>query len=356
MEGLGFQNQHFKKEIPMPLLQTPEAKSKAKVRKEIRLNIGKVGDFLKIARLAYLCRMIRLALFWFFFVVFAATARGQNADNPFEMKHRLFKVAGKAGEAAVLANPFDVKPHRAPGAAVALVENETEPFRPSAWLPKGGDTMSNFSLFAALVAMLMFLTLSIAANRKVVGKAWRGFLNDNGLAVAQRDASGFVGITPYLLLYASFLLNAAMFMFLVVRVFRKETYNNWAFLLACLAIALVVFLSKHLLLRIVRGLFPVEKEVLRYDFLIIIFNCVLGLFLLPFNFLLALSEETFNYFWVFWTLGLVALFYLYRAFRSSQIGFKILADNQFHFLLYLCAVEIAPVLLVVKLAMIQMKE
>jgi hypothetical protein len=282
-------------------------------------------------------------------------ASGQVADNPFEMKHRLLKVAGKASGAAVLANPFDVKPHRAPGASVALAENETKPFRPSAWLPDGGDTMSNFSLFAALVVMFVFLTFSIAANRKVVGKAWRGFLNDNGLTVALRDASGFVGITPYLLLYASFLLNAAMFMFLVVRVFRRETYNNWAFLLACLVIALVVFLSKHLLLRIVEALFPVGKEVQRYDFLIVIFNCVLGLFLLPFNFLLALSEESFSYFWVFWSLGLVALFYVYRSYRSSFIGGKILADNEFHFLLYLCAVEIAPVLLVVKLAMIQMK-
>jgi hypothetical protein len=308
----------------------------------------------KIGRLAYLCRMIRLAFFGIFSIVFSAAAGAQSADNPFEMKYRLSKLAAAASRPAA-ANPFDVKPHQPPGAAVALAENVTKPFRPSSFLPKEGDTLSNFGLFATLVAMLVFFTFCMTANRKVVGKAWRGFLNDNGLTVAQREASGFVGITPYFFLYASFLLNAAMFMFLVVRVFRKETFNNWAFLLTCLAVALVIFLSKHLLLAVVKALFPVEKEARRYDFLIIVFNCVLGVFLLPLNFLLALSEDAYSHFWVFWTLGLVTLFYAYRSFRSSQISGKFLADNQFHFLLYLCAIEIAPVLLVIKLVMIQMK-
>lgn len=296
--------------------------------------------------------MIRLVFFWFFFFVFTAATSGQSADNPFEMKHRLSKMA--SGGAAVV-NPFDVKPHRAPGAAVALAENETEPFRPSSFLPRYGKPISNISLFVVLAAVFVYFTFSIGANRKVLDRAWRGFLNDNGLTVAQREASGFIGTTPYILLYVNFLLNAAMFIFLVVRVFKEETFGSWAFLATCLGIVLVIFLSKHLLLLITRGLFPVENEVRRYDFLVMIFNCVLGLFLLPLNLLLAFSNENYDYFLVYWTLGLVALFYLYRAFRASQIGFKILADNQFHFLLYLCAVEIAPVLLLVKLAMIQMK-
>jgi hypothetical protein len=283
----------------------------------------------------------------------AVKASSQDAANPFEMRHRLPKIAATGTSSGFTANPFDVKPHRAPGAALALAENATEPFRPASFLPKNGPKVSTTAIFVLLMTIVVFLTFSITANRKVVERAWRGFLNDNGLAVAQREASGIVGITPYFLLYACFILNAAMFIFLVVQAFTKEAYNNWWFLLACLGIALVIFLSKHLLLNIAAWLFPVEKEVSRYNFLILIFNCVLGLFLVPLNFLLALSKEQYQDFWVFWTLGLVGIFYLHRAWRSGGIGTKILGDNLFHFLLYLCAVEIAPVLLLVKLAMIQ---
>lgn len=295
--------------------------------------------------------MIRFVISWMLIVFVVATARGQNASNPFEMAHRLSGVAPAAGE-LMQPNPFDVKPHRPPGVSKVLTERISEPFRPSRLLPRHGDNLSNQFLFWILVAVFTFMTLSVAANRKAVGRAWRAFLNDNGLSVAQREASGFVGITPYLLMYANFLLNAGIFMFLVMRIFRRESFNNLTFLFICLAAAGIIFITKHLLLSLTGWLFPVEKEVRHYNFLITVFNCVLGLFLLPFNFLLAFSTGN-KHFLAFWALGLILIFYLYRAFRSSRISTKFLADNQFHFLLYLCAVEIAPVLLVIKLAMIQ---
>ena len=74
----------------------------------------------------------------------------------------------------------------------------------------------------------------------------------------------------------------------------------------------------------------------------------------PFNFFIAFSAKgDYQLLLVFWMLGLVAIFYAYRALRSAGIGSKILNSSPFHFLLYLCAVEIAPVLLLVKLAIMQ---
>lgn len=305
--------------------------------------------------------MNRLVLFLVCFIGFFGAVWSQQSSNPFEMKHRLPQTASAAvGKGA--ANPFDVVPHRPPGVSRALTENNTLPFRPSSFLPRDGDTLPDVALFWILSGMFAFLTFCVAANRKVVSKAWRGFLNDNGLAVAHREASGFVGLAPYFLLYGSFLLNAGMFIFLLVRIYKRDVFNNWLFLLLCLVAALAIFLTKHIFLNVAGWLFPVEKEAARYNFLVVIFNCVLGLFLLPFNFLLAFTTKmeafpsisgNYSYFLGFWTLGLVAIFYVYRGLRSASIGSKFLADNQFHFLLYLCAVEIAPALLLIKLALIQ---
>ncbi len=295
--------------------------------------------------------MIRLAFLGVFWLILAAQGSGQNTANPFELRYRLPKESAVGG-VALAVNPFDVLPHRTPGAAKELGENATQPFQPFSILPRGGGLSSRF-LFWILVAMFSFLTFSIAFKRGVVAKAWRGFLNDNALTLAQREASGLVGSTPYYLLYISFVLNAGLFIFLVIRYFQNEAFNNVAFLLLCLIGAAGIFLFKHFVLRLVGWLFPVHNEVRRYNFLIIIFNCVLGLFLVPFNLMLAFASPDFKGLLVFWTLGLVAIFYVYRALRSSSIGLKILANDQFHFLLYLCTVEVAPVLLLVKLALNQ---
>lgn len=284
------------------------------------------------------------------------------AMNPFDLTHRLPKVVaadsvgGFALENAreVAVNPFDVAPHRPPGAVRTMLDDVAEPFEPATWLPRG-DSLPKQFIFWALVALFGFLAFSITANRASVGRAWRGFLNENGLTLAQREVSGLAGNTPYFLLYISFLLNAGLFIFQLTRIFAGDAYNNFRFLLLCIVGAGVLFLFKHFFVAVLGRLFPVAAEARRYGFLIMIFNCVLGLFLAPFNFLVAFAGEgeSVRQFIAFWMLGLVAVFYAYRAWRSSRIARKFLAADQFHFLLYLCTVEIAPVLLLVKVAMRQ---
>jgi hypothetical protein len=257
-------------------------------------------------------------------------------------------AATEAEGAALAVNPFEVVTHRAPGISQTLSENKTEAFRPFSILPRGNG-LSSTLLFGLLVSMFAVLTLSVAANRSAVGKAWRGFLNDNALTQAQREATGIVGSTPYYLLYLNFLLNIGLFIFLVIRCF-----NNAPFLFICLLGGAGIFLSKHLIFSTIRYLFPIESEINRYNFLIIIFNCILGLFLVPFNFMIAFGSESFYQgLLVFWVLGLVSIFYIYRSLRALNIGTKFLVSDQFHFLLYLCTVEVAPVVLLAKLAIMQ---
>jgi Domain of unknown function (DUF4271) len=251
-----------------------------------------------------------------------------------------------------LRNPFDLAPHRAPEAALEIARNDTQPFRPFSIAPRG-NRLPPSDLFWLLLAMFAFLTMSVAGNRNAVGKAWRSFLSDNALALTQREAFGLLGSTPYFLLYGNFLFNAGLFIFLTVNAFKYEEFNNGGFLTLCIAGAIFIFLSKHALVLLINLLFPVEKEALRYNFLITVFNCVLGLFLAPFNAVLAFAHPTYRLLLIAWILGLVAIFYLYRGFRALSIGGKFLGTDFFHFLLYLCTVEIAPVLLFFKIMFLQ---
>ncbi len=294
-----------------------------------------------------------------FFLLFASEVWAQQpaALNPFEIVGRLPEsqrvAAVETPASGGILNPFDVVPHQLPGAAKGISQSIEIAFSPLAVLPRG-NALSSVFLFWLLVGLVAFLTFSIASNRSVVVKAWRGFLNESALSLAQKEASGFLGSTPYFLLYASFLLNAGAFIFLIARFLNPRDFNNIGFLVVCMLLSCLLFLSKHALLGFLAWLFPVGTEVRRYNFLVIIFNCVLGLFLVPFNFLVAFVQD-YGGFLVFWTLGLAFVFYTYRSLRAAIIGRKFLNGHLFHFLLYLCAVEIAPVFIMVKLAILASK-
>lgn len=278
-------------------------------------------------------------------------AGAQPGRNPFDLQHRLAAGANPGTQASSpRLNPFDVAAHRPPEALRALPEVAQHAVRPALRLPSG-RSLGPGGLLGILLLFSTFLAFSIANNRPAVARSWRSFLNANALAQAQREASGLAGNTPYMLLYASFVLNAGLFFFLVMGFFKNDLYFNLPFLLICTGASGVVFLSKHVMLLAVANLFPVRQDVQRYNFLITVFNCVLGFFLLPFNFLIAFSSKYAD-FLLFWTLGLIAVFYVYRAIRAVALAGKFLKGHQFHFLLYLCTVEIAPVLVLVKLALL----
>ena len=100
-------------------------------------------------------------------------------------------------------------------------------------------------------------------------------------------------------------------------------------------------------------IFPVGKEVAKYHFTITIFNLLLGLLLLPLNRFIAWGPPELAQKLIYFTFGLIGVFYLMQCFRGLKIGGKFLATAQFHFLAYLCAIEIAPLVVLLKLILLQ---
>jgi hypothetical protein len=273
--------------------------------------------------------------------------------NPFEISSRLPKeAAGIANTGPV--NPFNVVAHRTPGISKTLLEETVQPGTSNMrflQFPEG-NTVSAAFIFGFLILNLFFFTFAATANRSALQKAWRSFLSSNALNVAQRESFGFTGSTPYFMLYSSFLLNAGVFVFLITQALNtSKKYNNYGVFAICMGTVIVAFLLKHVSIGFMKWLFPsMGNELSRYNFLIIIFCCVLGFFLIPFDFLIAFAgNKSWQTFVTLWLLGLTMIFIAYGAFRAFSFGTKYLAGYPLHFLLYLCAAEIAPVVLLTKL-------
>ena len=71
--------------------------------------------------------------------------------------------------------------------------------------------------------------------------------------------------------------------------------------------------------------------------------------MVPANILIAYAPQTMTSSLVYAAIGLVGLVYLFRSLRGLFIANRFLLFHKFHFLLYICTVEIAPIIIFLKL-------
>ncbi|HMH32336.1 MAG TPA: DUF4271 domain-containing protein, partial [Puia sp.] len=95
-------------------------------------------------------------------------------------------------------------------------------------------------------------------------------------------------------------------------------------------------------------IFSIQRATDTYIFIVFLTNKILGIFLLPFLIMLSFSGRVASEVLITISLLMVLLFYAYRFIVSYGPIRKEIKVNGFHFFLYLCAFEIAPLLLIYK--------
>lgn len=174
-----------------------------------------------------------------------------------------------------------------------------------------------------------------------------GFYNDRVLAQINKEDS-IVTSWPYIFLYSIFTLSLGLFITLYQSyVLHHGKVEFLGFLKISVGIALL-FLLKIIFVRIVGILFEVEKIVREYVVFLYLFYFNSVLILMPLLLLVTfIPSMYFNFVLILFVVITVILF-LYRFFKTmiSLIGgFRF---SIFYFILYLCTLEIAPILILVK--------
>jgi hypothetical protein len=155
---------------------------------------------------------------------------------------------------------------------------------------------------------------------------------------------------PSLLLNILFVLTGALFINLVLQHYKLGTsYNFWQLLLLCALALTAIYLVKFITLKICGWLFRLRHATDAYIFIVFTTNKIIGIVLLPLLILLAFTKGSFNEVVLTLSLVVVGALFLYRFFLSYVSIHKEVKIQLFHFLLYLCAFEIIPLLLINKL-------
>lgn len=294
-----------------------------------------------------------------FLLFWSSQLIGQNGTNPFELQHRADKKVKLIDpnndiiEEATEVNDGNQNPFNVIRTPIKTNPPVTSPIKKTN--PKEKSTVTaatddkNFR-FSLTLAMLIALALSLSIYRAQITKAYHAFTNENVMRMLHRE-KGTVAYIPYYVLYVIFLFNLGIYIYLLLRYYNlTPDFSNFALLMLTAGIASGLIFLKHLVVNILGWIFPIQKETSIYSMTMTIFGIILSIILFVANVIIAYAPPEIIPTVIYLSLIIIGIVYFFRSIRGLSIASKFLNRNKFHFFIYLCAVEIAPVLILWKIA------
>jgi len=155
---------------------------------------------------------------------------------------------------------------------------------------------------------------------------------------------------PSLFMNIFFLVSAAMYLDLIFKHYQFAVGYSFWLLFFYITVALAgMYMVKFLSLKLSGLLFNISPTTDSYIFIVFMINKIIGVILLPFIVILAFTGKEF--YQVALVLSYIAVFILlgYRFILAYGLVRNQIRVKPFHFFLYLCCFEIAPLLLIYKL-------
>lgn len=209
---------------------------------------------------------------------------------------------------------------------------------------RGKETM--FYVISALVLVFALLRLAFA---KYFYDLFRVFFRTT---MKQRQIREQLMQTPLpsLAFNLFFIASAGLYIDFILFHFEfRPVENFWLLYLYCCIGLTAIYVGKFIGLKICGWLFNMRQAADSYIFIVFIINKVIGIFLLPFLVLLAFSAEPIRSIGMTLSWCGIGMLLLYRFILGYSAVRNEVRFNLFHFFLYICAFEIAPLLLIYRL-------
>lgn len=204
--------------------------------------------------------------------------------------------------------------------------------------------------FYILLAICVFLGIVRYVNARYFTNLWSVFRSPS-YSSASREQLETAGISN-LLMNILFCMVGGMFMYYVVKIYSPITASNINPLLLMLSMMgglAVIYSAKYIAVRFGGWAFRLDSISDTYIFNIFLINKVLAIILLPFVLFLAFADEVYIGPILIIASITIGLLFLSRYLRSWQVFSSFFQHSKFHFFTYLCASEILPLAVLMKL-------
>ena len=137
------------------------------------------------------------------------------------------------------------------------------------------------------------------------------------------------------------IVSFSFFIHLLLNSFGYTIKTDWISYIQIFTFLTVFILSKYLIEKIIGTAFDIEEFVEQFNLQKVSYRTFIGLFLLPFNCFLFYNDSISHNLMLFFlsTILIINVFTYILSIKKHQ---NILIGNLFYFILYLCALEIAP--------------
>jgi hypothetical protein len=207
---------------------------------------------------------------------------------------------------------------------------------------------SKDSLFYLIVAILFYFALIRIFFEKYFNNLMTLFFR---VSLRQQQIREQVLQTPLpsLLLNILFIISAGLYASYLLHYSRLGAeISFWVLYLNCMVLLSAIYLVKFLVLKFVGWVFSISRATDIYIFIVFLVNKMLGIFLLPFLILITFSASESREIFITISLAMVFVLWMYRVLASYRPVRNEIKLTPFYFFVYLCAFEIAPLLLIYK--------
>ena len=228
----------------------------------------------------------------------------------------------------------------------------TEKFQGDNFFINKRDFKSKEGLFYVLISLLLLFAVFNRLFPKYFNDLYRLFFRTtlNQLQIREQMIQTPL---PSLLLNVFFVITCGFYLVLLFVHYKLDPAGNfWLLFFYCSLSISVIYLVKFLGLKISGWLYSAREAADAYIFTVFVINKMAGIFLLPLLILLAFTSGTlYSISLIISFCGLGALL-VYRCLLAYSAIRKQISINPFHFIIYLFAFEIVPLLLIYKVLLV----
>jgi len=255
----------------------------------------------------------------------------QGEINPFELPERaaIIDSLRMTADSTILDsilttsdNPFDKITE------YNFEKNTNTPTTPEIRSPEDSEPIPNIWMGGIVLILAVLMAILNTAHGTDLQRTMRSFTNQNILNFNFRTQKGRLS-TMYIIAYILYAISVGAFLYLLGWYFGVPALTGSIYsALICMGFVAVVMFARHTLLRIIGWIMPFDKELSMYNYMIAIFNQVLGITLLPFIIIAAFAPDPLKKIALFGGLAVILLVYLYRSIRGFMISVPLRRRNR----------------------------
>lgn len=228
--------------------------------------------------------------------------------------------------------------------------------KPATFIQSPRKYVSKDGIFYSLAVLIFLFALLKFIYARYFSNMFRVFFNTS-LRQSQLTDQLLQAKLPSMLFNLFFVLISGWYVYLLFEHYAKTPdHSQWQAIFICAAGLMVIYSGKYAILKFIGWVTGYRHETDTYIFIIFLINKIIAVLLIPIVAIIAFSDTRIANIALLVSFIIIGLMLLMRFFRSYSLLQNRLKVGRFHFLLYIVGVEIIPLLVIYRLALLYMSK